>query len=126
MCLPAELVDTKKKRRDSICSDDDDLDGSNVGAGESDDDFGTEHNENSSGHDNDALEHGNLVNEAVEGIRHFDAFCCEDIRLMIMRSPQSGERDVLLVSLSTCKTGRRVSRGNSRSPHAGLLLFWVL
>jgi hypothetical protein len=126
MCLPAELVDTKKKRRDSICPDDDDLDGSNVGAGESNDDFGTEHNVYSSSHDNDALENGNLANEAVEGIRHFDAFFCEDIRLMIMRSPQSGERDVLLVSLSTWKTGRRVSRGNSRSLHAGLLLCWVL
>jgi hypothetical protein len=68
-CRPAELVDAKRKRRDNPNSDDDDL--------ESDADMG-----------------------GVEGdTRLFDTLCYEDVRLLVVHSPDNSERDVLAMEV---------------------------
>ena len=51
---------------------------------------GAENDKGSSGHDG-ALEDSNLISGAEEEIRHFDAFCYEDVRLMAVRTPDSGD-----------------------------------
>ncbi len=68
-CWPAELVDAKRKRRDNPGSDDNDL--------ESDVDMG-----------------------GVGGdTRLFDALCYEDVRLLVVHSPDNSKRDVLAMKV---------------------------
>jgi hypothetical protein len=80
-CRPAELVDGKKKRKENLSSDDDDLEGDVAMSG------------------------------VEEDIRHFDAICYEDVRLLVVRSPGSGERDVLAMEVTMAH-----HKGHKRRP----------
>jgi hypothetical protein len=97
-CRPAELVDGRKKRRDGVNSDDDDLEVANddeiLTTDKSDDGFKTNKND-FSGCDNGARQ---CVSEV--DIRQFDAICYEDVRLLVVRSPESGEQDVLAMEIT--------------------------
>jgi hypothetical protein len=80
-CRPAELVDARKKTRDDTSSSDND-----------DGDFGADDSDDSSAYDNDAF-------NDVDNVRHFDALCYEDVRLLLVRSPNKGERDMLAIEV---------------------------
>lgn len=91
-CRPVELVDAKKKRKVTTSSNEDVLDDNNLSAGENDDDFSAEKDEGCSGDDDEGDDLLSVVNEET---RHFDALCYKDVRLMVVRTPDSRERDVL-------------------------------
>jgi hypothetical protein len=46
-----------------------------------------------------------------EDIRHFNAICYEDIRLLVVRSPGSGARDVLAIEVTIAH-----HKGHKRRP----------
>ena len=68
-CRPAELVDAKRKRRDIPSSDDDDLEGD--------------------------VDMGGVGGDT----RLYDALCYEDVRLLVVHSPDNSERDVLAMEV---------------------------
>jgi hypothetical protein len=86
-CRPAKLVNTKKKRKDDIGFDDDNFEGVN---------------------DNDILA---AMSGVEEDIRHFDAICYEDVRLLVVRSSGSEERDVLAMEVTMAH-----HKGHKRRP----------
>ncbi|OBT53129.1 hypothetical protein VE04_05757 [Pseudogymnoascus sp. 24MN13] len=87
-CRPAELVDAKRKRRDNPNSDDDDL--------ESDVDMG-----------------------GVEGdTRRPDALCYEDVRLLVVHSPDNDERDVLAMEVKLSH-----HKGHNKRPKPTIFFF---
>jgi hypothetical protein len=96
-CRPAELVDAKRKRREATSSDDDDDfevdDNADLGPEDSDDSCNNNDNHNDTFEDVDTM------------IRHFDALCYEDVRLLLVRSPDSGERDVLAMEVVMAHKG---------------------
>lgn len=98
-CRPTELVDAKKKRKDDIALEDDDLevvdDDDILAVNKSDAGFSAENNKDLSGRDNNAVEGDVTMSRVEEDIRHFDAICYEDARLLVVPSPGSEERDVL-------------------------------
>lgn len=50
--------------------------------------------------------------DAVESeIRYFDALCYEDVRLLVVRSPESGARDVLAMEITLAH-----HKGHNRRP----------
>jgi len=68
-CRPAGLVDAKRKRRDIPSSDDDDLEGD--------------------------VDMGGVGGDT----RLYDALCYEDVRLLVVHSPDNSERDVLAMEV---------------------------
>lgn len=108
-CRLAELVDGRKKRRNEVNSEDDDLEvvsDDNVLAADKSDTASQTENYNFSARD-DATRPG--VGE--EDIRQFDAICYEDVRLLVARSPGSGERDVLAMEITLAH-----HKGHKRRP----------
>jgi hypothetical protein len=109
--LPAELVDAKKKRKDDIGFEDDDFevidDDDILAVNKSDDGFGAENNKDLSGR----LEGDVAMSGVEEDIRHFDAICYEDVRLLVVRSPGSEERDVLAMEVTMAH-----HKGHKRRP----------
>jgi hypothetical protein len=97
-CRPVELVDARKKRKDDIDSEDDDLevldDDHILAIGKNDNGFGPESNRGTSGCDDDAHEGNGVMSEVGEDIRYFDAIYYEDVRLPVVRGPDSGGRNV--------------------------------
>ena len=108
-CRPAELVDGRKKRRDEVDSENDDLealdDDDILAADKSDAGFETENNNFSCRDD------GACQGIGEEDIRQCDAICYEDIRLLVVRSPMSGERDVLAMEITLAH-----HKGHKRRP----------
>jgi Protein of unknown function (DUF3435) len=114
-CRPAELVDAKKKRKDDISSDNDDLevvdDDDILAVDKSDDGFGTESNKDFSGRDDNTLQGVVTISRAEEDIRHFDAICYKDVRLLVVRSPGSREREGLAMEVTMAH-----HKGHKRRP----------
>jgi hypothetical protein len=74
-CWPAKLVNTKKKRKDNISFDNNNFKGVN---------------------NNDILA---VISKVKKNIRHFNAICYKDIRLLVVRSSKSKEQDVLVIKV---------------------------
>jgi hypothetical protein len=102
-CRPAELVDAKKKRKEDIDSEDDDLedlyDDDVKAIRENNYGSGPESNKGTSSCDDDTREGDVAMSGMGEDIRHFDAICYEDVRLLAVRSPDNGGRDVLAMEV---------------------------
>jgi hypothetical protein len=98
-------------RRDETGSEDDDLDDDEVLAvDKSDGGLGAE-GMDLCGRDGDALE-GVAAPSGFEGdMRHYDAICYEDVRLLVVRSPGGGERDVLAMEVTIAH-----HKGHKRRP----------
>ena len=107
-CRPAELVHAKKKKRrtpglddDNTCADgvDEGFDDTEVGAGadfgDGDDDHDSAVADLGSENDDDDV----AMSDARTEIRQFDALCYEDVRLLVVRNPVAGERDVLAMEV---------------------------
>jgi len=101
-CRPAELVDATKKRKEGARLGDKDheaVDDNILAADKSDDNFGTGRNK-----DVDGRDENNLTGISEGGVekdaRRFNALCYEDVRLLVVRSPNSGERDVLAMEVT--------------------------
>jgi len=107
-CRPAELVDAKRKKRrtpglddDNTCADDVDegFDDAEVGG---DADFGFDSDDD---HDSAVADLGSesddevTMSDAQTELRQFDALCYEDVRLLVVRNPVAGERDVLAMEV---------------------------
>jgi hypothetical protein len=100
-CRPIELVDAKKKRREDPGSKDDDLNDDDLLAiNKSNNGFGAEDNQDFSSRDDDALEGVAATSGVKEGMRYYDAIYYEDVRLLVVRSPGGGERDVLAIEVT--------------------------
>jgi len=111
-CRPAELVDAKKKKRRRPDLDDNEAyaDDMNDGGFEdaevrADADFGFDDQDSAVadlGSENDS--YGSDDNVAMSDVetelRQFDALCYEDVRLLVVRNPIAGERDVLAMEVS--------------------------
>jgi hypothetical protein len=98
-CRPAELVDAKKKKRRRPGFDNNETGADNV----SDEGFDDDHDsavadlgseDNSDGSDDDVAMSG-----VETELRQFDALCYEDVRLLVVRNPVAGERDVLAIEV---------------------------
>ena len=119
-CRPAELVNAKKKKRRTVGLDNDDTcadDMSDEDFAEADADFGFDgdddddsavadldsENGNDNDDDNDNDNHGSdegiSMSDAQTEVRQFDALCYEDVRLLVVRNPVVGERDVLAMEV---------------------------
>jgi hypothetical protein len=118
-CRPAELVDAKKKRKDTSF-DDDDLDDNDLEAvdnddplviDKSDDGFGAEDNMDFSGRESDTFEGDVAMSGVGEDVRQFDAICYEDVRLLVVHNPGSRERDVLAMEVTMAH-----HKGHKRRP----------
>jgi hypothetical protein len=104
-CRPAELVDAKKKRKDTsfdnVDLDDNDLevvdDDNTLVIDKSDDGFGAEDNQEFGGREDHAFESDVAMSGIREDIRQFDAICYEDIRLLVVRN---GERNMLAMEVT--------------------------
>ncbi|KAH7363982.1 hypothetical protein BKA65DRAFT_490119 [Rhexocercosporidium sp. MPI-PUGE-AT-0058] len=84
-------------------SDDDDLevlDDDHILAIGNDNGFGPESNRGTSGCDGDAHEGDGVISEVGEDIRYFDAIYYEDVRLLVVRGPDSGGRNVLAMEVT--------------------------
>lgn len=114
-CRPAELVDAKKKKKkrrwpglEDEETGDRDVDNNSfededakVGANA---DFGFDNHDSaiadlgsendSNGSDNDVA-----ISDIETELRQFDALCYEDVRLLVVRNPVAGERDVLAIEV---------------------------
>jgi len=66
----------------------------------SEDGYGIEQNKGFNSRDDDTRESNATMSGVVEDIRHFDAICYEDVRLLVVRSAGSGERDVLAMEVT--------------------------
>ena len=101
-CRPAELINAKKKNKGDIDFEDNDLelvDGDDAFAvNKGDGSFGAESND-LSGRGHDASEGDVAISRVEEDVRHFDAICYEDVRLLVVRSPGSEERDILAIEV---------------------------
>jgi hypothetical protein len=111
-CRPAELVDAKKKKRRRPDVDDDptgaddvndeDFDETEDGA---DADFGFDDDHDSAianlgSENNDSSSDDDVAMSDVETEpRQFDALCYEDVRLLVVRNPVAGERDMLAMEV---------------------------
>jgi hypothetical protein len=114
-CRPAELVDAKmrkkkkkkKKKRqtpgldDHTCVDDVDegFDDAEVGADtdfgfDGDDDHDSAVTDFGSKSSNEGSDDDAAMSDAQTEHRQFDAFCYEDVRVLVLRNPVLGERDV--------------------------------
>jgi hypothetical protein len=107
-CRPAELVDGKKKRRRPGLDDntddvnDEGFDDAEVDA-DADFSFGDDHDSAVADLDSENDNDGSGDDVAMGGIdtepRQFDALCYEDVRLLVVRNPVAGERDVLAMEV---------------------------
>jgi hypothetical protein len=109
-CRPAELVDAKKKKRtlglddDGTCADDvndEGLEDAEVGA---DGDFGFDDHDSAvtdlgSENDDNVSDDDVAMSDVDTELRQFDALCYEDVRLLVVRNPVAGERDVLAMEV---------------------------
>lgn len=97
-CWPAELVDGRKEKRDDADFEEDELEVVNnddiLAADKSDTGFRNENNDINSRND------GALSGVSDEAVRQFDAIYYEDVRLLIVRSSEGGERDVLAMEIT--------------------------
>jgi hypothetical protein len=102
--VPARRPSGCKKREDDIDSEDGDLevldDDHILAIGKNDNGFGPESNRGTSGCDDDAHEGESVMSEVGEDIRHFDAIYYEDVRLLVVRGPDSGGRNVLAMEVT--------------------------
>lgn len=100
-CRPAELVDAKKKRKDDTSSEDNDLDDDDILAiDKSDDGFSAKGNKDFSSCNDDTLKGIATTSGVEEDIRHYNAICYKDVRLLVVRSPSSREQDVLAMEVT--------------------------
>jgi hypothetical protein len=130
-CRPAELVDAKKKKRRRPGLDDDEtgaddvsdegFDDAEVGA---DSNFGFDDD-----HDSAVADLGSEIGDddgdddvAMSGVdtelRQFDALCYEDVRLLVVRNPVAGERDVLAMEVKLAH-----HKGAKRRPKPTIFFF---
>jgi hypothetical protein len=115
-CRPAELVDAKKKKRDDIDSETDELqvldDDDTLAFDEIGDGSGVENSQGPTVHDDNAFDNDDTAMRGMEeDIRRFDAICYEDVRLLVVRSPESEERDVLAMEITLAH-----HKGHKRRP----------
>lgn len=113
-CRPAELVDAKKKkkkRRWPGLEDDETSDGNVNDTGFEDAEAGADADFGFDDHDSAVADlgsenDGNGSNDDVAmtdvemELRRFDALCYEDVRLLVVRNPVAGERDVLAMEVT--------------------------
>ncbi|TVY14767.1 hypothetical protein LARI1_G008250 [Lachnellula arida] len=125
-CRPAELVDAKKKRKDTEF-DDDDLDDDDLEVIDDDDTLvdksnnglGAKDNKESGSREDDAFEGDITMSGLHENIRQFDAICYEDVRLLVVRSSGSRERANLLAMEVTMAH----HKGHKRRPKPTIFFF---
>ena len=111
-CRPAELVDAKKKKRRRWpgLEDDETSDGNVNDTGFEDAEAGADADFGFDDHDSAVADlgsenDGNDFNDDVAmsdvetELRPFDALCYEDVRLLVVRNPVAGERDVLAMEV---------------------------
>ncbi|KAL5315253.1 hypothetical protein ACEPPN_017905 [Leptodophora sp. 'Broadleaf-Isolate-01'] len=111
-CRPAELVDAKKKKRRWPGLKDNETSDGNVNntgfedaeAG-ADGDFGFDDHDSAVadlGFENDGNSSNNdvAITDGEIELRRFDALCYEDVRLLAVRNPVTGERDVLAIKVT--------------------------
>jgi hypothetical protein len=96
-CCPIELVDTRKKTKDDTNSSDND-----------DGDFNTNDSDDSSAYNNDTFNN-------IDNVRHFNALYYEDVHLLLIRSSNKGEWDMLTIVIEV-RSGNKGSPGNRGSP----------
>ncbi|KAH8749255.1 hypothetical protein F5882DRAFT_525212 [Hyaloscypha sp. PMI_1271] len=97
---PTELVNAKKKRRDEAGSKDDDLDNDEVPAMDKSNNGLSAEGIDLYSDDNDTLEGVAATSRFKEDLRHFDTIYYKDMRLLVIRSPGGGERDVLAIEVT--------------------------
>lgn len=96
-CRPAELVDARRRRKDDISADN----GEVVAQDKSSHDSGAVTDKDFTGHDGYAQVDFDLDTSGVEeDVRRVDAICYEDVRLLVVRSPDSRGRDVLAMEVT--------------------------
>jgi hypothetical protein len=122
-CRPAELVDAKKKRRtpslddDETYADDVNDEGSDDAEVDADAEFGFDDDHDSAvadlGSENgdDGFDGDVAMSDVETELRQFDALCYEDVRLLVVRNPISGERDVLAMEVKMAH-----HKGHTRRP----------
>ena len=118
-CRPAELVDAKKKKKkkkkrrtpgltdDETCADDTDdegFDDTEAGAEadfgfDSDDDYDSAVADLGSENDDDGSDDDVAMSDDQTEHRQFETLCYEDVRLLVVRNPVAGERDVLAMEV---------------------------
>jgi hypothetical protein len=115
-CRPAELVDAKKKQRkrtpglndNKTCTDTTDDEGFNDTEGGADTDFGfdSDNAHNSTVTDlgseigNNGSDNNNIaISDNQTEYRQFDTLYYKDVRLLVVRNPVAGERNVLAIEV---------------------------
>ena len=119
-CRPAELVDAKKKKRRRPGLDDDEtgaddvndkgFDDAEVGA-DADFGFGDDHDSAVAGLGSENDDDDVAMSDVETELRKFDALCYEDVRLLVVRNPVAGERDVLAMEVKLAH-----HKGHTRRP----------
>jgi hypothetical protein len=103
-CHPVELVDIRKKRKDDIDSEDDDLKVLNnnhiLAISKNNNGFGPESNRGTSGYDNNAYKDDSVMSEVGEDIRYFNVIYYEDMRLLVIRGPDNRGRNILAIEVT--------------------------
>ncbi|TVY90451.1 hypothetical protein LAWI1_G007273 [Lachnellula willkommii] len=125
-CRPAELVDAKKKRKDTSF-DDNDLDDNDLEAvddddppviNKSNDGFSAGNSKDIGGCEDNAFKGDVAMSGFGEDIRQFDAICYEDVRLLVVYNPDSRERDVLAMEVTMAH-----HKGHKRRPKPTIFFF---
>ena len=110
-CRPAELVDAKKKKRRRPGLDDHEAYADDVNDGGFEDaevgadaDFGFDDHDSAvadlgSENDGNGSDDDVALSDVETELRQFDALCYEDVRLLVVRNPVAGERDVLAMEV---------------------------
>jgi hypothetical protein len=104
-CRPAELVDAKKKRKDTsfdnVDLDDNDLEvvdnDNTLVIDKSNNGFGAEDNQEFGSRKDYTFESNIIMSGIREDIRQFDAICYKDIRLLVVRN---SKRNILAIEVT--------------------------
>jgi hypothetical protein len=106
-----ELVDVKKKKRRRPGLDDHEAYINDMNDGGFEDvevnvnvDFGFDNHDNvivdlGSKNDNNGFNDDVVISDVEMELKQFDALCYEDVRLLVVRNPITGERDVLTMEV---------------------------
>jgi hypothetical protein len=110
-CRPTELVDVKKKRRtpsfnnnETYANSVNDKGFNNAKAGANadfsfDDDHDSAVADLDSENDNNSSNNNVAISDIKTELRQFNALYYEDVRLLVVRNPVAGERDVLTIEV---------------------------
>ncbi|KAH6661772.1 FluG domain-containing protein [Halenospora varia] len=129
-CRPAELVDAKKKKRRRPDLDDHKAYADDVNDGGFKDakvsanaDFGFDDHDSAvanlgSENDGNGSDDDVAISDVKTELRQFDALCYEDVRLLVVRNPIAGERDVLAIEAKLAH-----HKGAKRRPKPTIFFF---